>query len=427
METINEKIKSSIKTLGEKITCSLEVLTPVHIGSGVKLTEGIDFIKNNYSVHIVPQAELMEYLESNPDEMENFIKGNYMLTALKEIPEGRKYNISIGPTKEINEFERNGLGNPYIPGSSLKGAIRTILLNKRFNELSKNEKENLLEKVSNSKSKKEFASEPILKELFGNDSNHNLMRVLEIFDVEFNELDLSKVLILSLTDQNGTSYGWKQLSKRQNTDDPESASQIICETLLVGSKGYFSISLNKFLFENPEAKNELKFNEETLKDFKNLVKVINDYSKQKLEEEIKFFENLTSPKKLQTLVIELNKILKTFNNLSNEEFVLRISWGSGWKGMTGDYLDNKWLSFFRNKYGKNKGMGNPGFPIFPKTRRIVFENDEPKYITGWIRVKLFDSKSQNQTVTKKSSENLSTDNPIDLLKQKFKVREDKKL
>jgi CRISPR-associated protein Csm5 len=230
-------------------------------------------------------------------------------------------------------------------------------------------------------------------------------------------------LILSLTDQNGTSYGWKQLWNRQNTNNPKFASQIICETLPVGSKGYFSISLNKFLLENPEAKNELKFNEETLKDFKNLVKVINDYSKQKLEEEIKFFESLTSPKKLQTLVIELNKILKALNNLSDEEFILRISWGSGWKGMTGDYLDEESLELFRKKYN----LGKRDFPIFPKTRRIVFENDEPKYITGWIRVKLFDSKSQNQTVTKKSSENLSTDNPIDLLKQKFKVREDKKL
>ncbi len=45
MSTIDDKIKSAKQKLGEKIPCSIEVLTPVHIGSGVKLAEGIDFIK----------------------------------------------------------------------------------------------------------------------------------------------------------------------------------------------------------------------------------------------------------------------------------------------------------------------------------------------------------------------------------------------
>ena len=37
-------------------------------------------------------------------------------------------------------------------------------------------------------------------------------------------------------------------------------------------------------------------------------------------------------------------------------------------------------------------MGRPGFSIFPKTRKIVFEDEQPSYLTGWIKVKLYETK-----------------------------------
>lgn len=417
MATIEERIKSSKQKLGEKIPCSIEVLTPVHIGSGVKLTEGIDFIKTDNSVHIVSQAELMKHLENDPDEMERFIQGNYKLSALNRIPDGKKYNISIGRTSEINEFEKNGNGKPYIPGSSLKGSIRTILIKKRFNALSPSDQNNLLQRVTSNK--KEWVSEPIIKELLGDKSNENLMRVLEIFDAEFEELELEKILILSLTNEKGTSYGWKQLWNKQNTPNPNQASQIIAETLPVGIKGYTSISLNNFLYNNPTAQSTLQFNESALKNIQNLSSEINNYSRQKLEKEKLFFEKLTSPKKLNLVIKEIDNLIKKIENLSNNEFILRISWGSGWKGMTGDYLDENWLNIFRRKYQ----LGKRDFPIFPKTRRIVFEDNEPKYLTGWIKIKLNDKKPEMSVID--NSANNAVD-PIELLKQKFTVKELKK-
>ncbi|AFH48908.1 Putative RAMP superfamily DNA repair protein [Ignavibacterium album JCM 16511] len=419
--TIDEKIKTAKQKLGEKIPCSIEVLTPVHIGSGVKLAEGIDFVKDNNSVHIVPQSELMKYLEDNPDERDRFISGNYKLNSLQRIPEGRRYNISLGRTSEINEFERNGYGKPYIPGSSIKGAIRTILLKKRFDELSNDEKNNLLNKVNNPK--KEWAAEPIVKKLLGDDSNKNLMRVLEIFDAEFDTVDLEKVLILSLTNDLGTSYGWKQLWNRQNTTDHKRASQISCEILPVGLKSYFSISLHNFLMNDPTANSTLVFNEDSLSDIKKLVKTINFYSNQKLNKEKEFFEKLTTPKNLTTVIKEIDNLINRLNNLSQDEFIIRISWGSGWKGMTGDFLDDNWLQIFRNKYR----LGKSGFDIFPKTRRIVFEEDEPKYLTGWVKVKLNDNKPVTLKKEKiEKDEKIDSNNWAAVLSQKYNVKETKK-
>lgn len=419
--TIDEKIKTAKQKLGEKIPCSIEVLTPVHIGSGVKLAEGIDFVKNSNTVHIVPQSELMKYLEENSDERDRFISGNYKLSSLKRIPEGRRYNISLGRTSEINEFERNGNGKPYIPGSSIKGAIRTILLKKRFDELNPNEQNELLKKVTNNK--KEWASEPVVKKLLGDDSNKNLMRVLEIFDAEFDKVDLEKVLILSLTNDSGTSYGWKQLWNRQNTTDPNRASQVFCEILPIGTESYFSISLNNFLMSNSTAITTLNFKEDAISDIKILIAIINSYSKQKLEKEKEFFEKLKNPKKLTTVIKEIEKLIDKINKLSDNEFILRISWGSGWKGMTGDFLDETWLANFRRKYQ----LGKKDFPIFPKTRRIVFEEDEPKYLTGWVKVKLNDTKPITKKIeTVEKDEKIDSNNWAALLGQKFNVKETKK-
>lgn len=326
MTTINERIKESKQKLGEKIPCSIEVLTPVHVGSGVKLAEGIDFIKSNTSVHIVPQSELMKYIENNQDEMDRFINGNYKLNSLNRIPDGKQYNISLGRTSEINEFERNGNGKPYIPGSSIKGAIRTILVKKRFDELTTDERNELLGSVTSNR--KEWASEPIVKQLLGENSNNNLMRVLEVFDAEFEELELERIYILSLTNDSGTSYGWKQLWNRQNTIDPRRASQVIAETLPKQSKGFFSINLHSFLFNNSTAASTLRFNENSLNDIYSLISTINLYSKQKLEKEKEFFSKLQSPKKLNSVINEIDKLLNKIKNLSKDEFILRISWGS---------------------------------------------------------------------------------------------------
>ena len=50
-------------------------------------------------------------------------------------------NLSLQNTHEIQTFIKDGYGNPYIPGSSLKGAIRTILescyMRKKYNKFNK--------------------------------------------------------------------------------------------------------------------------------------------------------------------------------------------------------------------------------------------------------------------------------------------------
>lgn len=404
MKTLEEVLKDSKEKLGLKIPCSIEILSPVHIGSGIKLTEGIDFINTGQSVEIISQADLMSYFEENPDELNKFIACNYDIRQLSKSPGSRKYNLEIRKSKEIFEFLRNGFGKPYIPGSSIKGSIRTIILKKIFDNLTENEKNKLLQKTCELNKKSEFASQPILEDIFGKDQQYNLMRTLEIFDFYFEpeDVDLSKVLVLSFTNESGTSYGWKQMGRpSRNVSNIKEATSIFVESLLVGAKSYGSISLNKFLMENKEAKEKLNFDNPFLKNIESLIKAINDYSLDKLNSEKNFFEKLNSKMTLSSLIANIDSIIEKIKKLQKNEFILRLSWRSGWKSMTGDFIrelkkdeKEKWIEYFREKYcNQNKmKMGRPGFSIFPKTRKIVFEDEQPSYLTGWIKVKLYETK-----------------------------------
>ncbi len=424
MATIEERIKSSKQKLGEKIPCSIEVLTPVHIGSGVKLANKIDFkiSEDKQRLAIINQSDLIKYLEENPDEIENFLSNK--LEKLKKTPDGKTYNINGNYVGEIYQFERDGNGKPYVPGSSIKGAIRTAILVKLFSDLSQEEREKILNEAKDLRKGENWASEPIVNEIFGSDSNYNLMRTLQVNDAYSRvDVDLEHLHLMSLKSEN--EYGWKKMGKDKKTNqpfplqtDPKYSTSIFVEALSIGTKDYFSMNLDNFLLDNQLAKNELKFKEGAINAVRNLTSIINLYSIEKLKSEKQFFEKLTTPKKLNLVIKEIDNLIKKIENLSKDEFIMRISWGSGWKGMTGDYLDNNWLNIFRQKYR----LGRQNLP-FPKTRRIVFEENEPKYLTGWIKVKL-------NVIAEKENKNFNEEEAsmdvMERLKQKFNVKEIKK-
>lgn len=374
MTTLEKTVKKSKQDLGEKIPCSIETLSPVHIGSGVKLVEGWDFIysQNSKILKIVSQADLLPTLSEK--QLNEFNNDQRRRDILSKADSRRSYKLDY-QKGEVLEFERNGNGIPYIPGSSFKGAIRTALFVSEYKK-NKTEFDKLLQKVNNSNVKKEWASEPLLEKAFGGSSNYNKMRLLVPSDIHFAQdmVEVSEVKILSLSSPEATSFNYKNFS-------------LYPEHLKIGAKGNFTIRIDDFLFKNATAKRELKFDELKISDIANLV---NAQSKAHLEKEIAFFEKCGK----QTLkdVIEFNKALLEAIPKNDTEFILRLSWGSGWKGMTGDYLDSNWLNTFRKKFS----LGKAGFPIFPKSRRLLVKDGKAMFTFGWVKVKLNHSFSSDE-------------------------------
>jgi CRISPR-associated protein Csm5 len=115
-------------------TITLDVITPVHIGSGNTITKK-DYRVSGRNVEIYDSLKLYSLLGRG---YEGFLMGNETLTDYIQKYNVRansaiKYSIFCGNSRirksdEIHEFIKDPYGCPYIPGSSIKGAIRTAML-----------------------------------------------------------------------------------------------------------------------------------------------------------------------------------------------------------------------------------------------------------------------------------------------------------
>ena len=142
-----------MKTEYRTFQFSLLAMAPIHIGNGEKYTsrefiyengyfyfpdmgkfynrmveKGYDHKFERFLQETKPNARnnrLISFLEDNRISDRNF--GGYRIIETK-LETNNNY-LRGGALNQVSKFIRDSFGNPYIPGSSLKGAIRTILMN----------------------------------------------------------------------------------------------------------------------------------------------------------------------------------------------------------------------------------------------------------------------------------------------------------
>ena len=132
---------------------SLLAMAPIHIGNGEKYTSREFIYENGYFYfpdmgkfynrmvekgydqkferflqETKPSARnnrLISFLLDNRISDRNF--GGYRIIETELETDNKQ--LRGGALNQVSKFMRDAFGNPYIPGSSLKGAIRTILMN----------------------------------------------------------------------------------------------------------------------------------------------------------------------------------------------------------------------------------------------------------------------------------------------------------
>lgn len=360
----------------------ITTLTPVHIGSGQKLSR-FDTVFDNNRLYVIDVNKVIEVISNNKEALNRFAQGNFeMKNFLKEhrinYDSVKKYSLPA-PTqvkgKEIFEFIKTGLGKPFIPGSSIKGAIRTVFLWHLVNE---SDQQKIREKFENilqlDKIKKMNADDELDKYIFGNTPNYDFMRVLQVSDAEFDisGLRVDEVKILEL--RNHDTYGWWKYNRPNNRvlDNPMEAISIFIESISEECSLEVEIKIDEFLLKNKTAITQLGFNsKEHL--FTQLAEKCNKYSLEYINSEIVFFSKC----KMKKMEEFYQKLKNKIND--NNSFLLHLGWGIGWKAITGNYISSKEIfNRIREKFRLGKGT------IFPKTRKIVFRNNEPLYPLGWI-------------------------------------------
>ncbi|GIX41993.1 MAG: type III-A CRISPR-associated RAMP protein Csm5 [Leptospiraceae bacterium] len=209
---MNNQVKSNL-------AIKIKTLSPIHIGSGNKLTN-IDFVIQNKTLTVISFDKLIFTLRENRKQIDELI--NYLERKKKELPRElqnhiiknlqniKKYiikfndsilkkfeknpnEIEIFENKEVLEFIKTSDSKPYIPGSEIKGAIRTAILYKILKdkwEQYKNdicyieeEKDNKTNQIISIKNDKKLANK-LEQNIFGEYSN-DIMKYFLVSDSSY--------------------------------------------------------------------------------------------------------------------------------------------------------------------------------------------------------------------------------------------------
>jgi CRISPR-associated protein Csm5 len=371
-----------------KIPFELTSLSPFHIGNGDDLDPFSIVIHNNY-LYRLNQLKFIHYLLKEKEKEFQKVMYTGGIVAIRQFfqqnfnPEVKdtwfyKYKIFPYTAKEyeekikssgnqglIKEFIRNtALYQPYIPGSSIKGSIRTAILSTllEFKDIK-------LYKYKNNNSNDEEVQGSLLKyrkynEKRGKETNDITADPFKFFkfaDIPFgNELiSLYEVKVINFTpDSNNTQ-------SNNSTKDKEKSNKTN------GIPLYMELGMS---FENSQSlKSELTLtmtdsNNQGLKQLlpkgkdslPNFIQMIKVYYKTQFEKEINL---LLNDSKLKDAY---NNIQSSFNNTEKKEneCIIRLGFGSGQNYCTYAKMDYK-----------------------PKTRRIVVkENTEIAFPLGWFKM-----------------------------------------
>lgn len=348
----------------------IEVLSPLHIGNGNKVSP-IEYLLDEKFYRIDMDSlfkdesfPVNEFIEK---ANEYFYLGNFYPNIAKQ---HKKYSLEISEKlkkekkiKEIYEFVKSG-GRVYIPGSSIKGAIRTALLYHAIknDEWLFNLSKNHLLQLSVKGGDRKKADDKIDEKFFGK-TTHDFMKSLIISDSNLLNPDCLKLQLVRVLSVNVANKLQQKL-------------ELLAEAIKVGTKFEISIKIDAFYFKE-EAK-ELGFisKKEYLD---NLSQICKEYSKELIEHELNFFKKYGK---------NYDDVIAFYENLrSSDDFLLRVAWGSGWHTMSIARLFQEELFFMelRRKFNLGKRRNYPYFvDIFPKSRKVVV--DDKIFPLGWIKL-----------------------------------------
>lgn len=357
---------------------TLQTLSPVHIGAGQELRLGFDFMLFQGKTWILDSDAI---LEAKVEQLKPGVNGRYPLPGqlLGENDYGNKalfrYVLRGQPrsTKadaRMQAFIKDVYDRPYIPGSSLKGAIRTALAWKGWEELRMPPLRR--EDIGNNRN---WAAKPLEGKIFGRDPNHDLLRVLQVSDLHGPAKAGEGLIVVNA-----------QVLTRKAMQSP-----IELEALPGGLNFNGSLTIDDTLFAS-WAEPKLGFrNRKPWLD--QLLPRVNAHSQARITRLQKWFESL------QNTAPNAEKIVAFYRQLAGvklqpNQALLQIGWGAGWDGKTyWTHLQQDKMLFERlvrefrmDKAGKNSRR-RPGDP-FPTSRRVAMSGEKPLAPFGWVLIQL---------------------------------------
>lgn len=357
--------------INSKYNIALEVITPISIGAGAEkdLVKGIDFIVNNGRIYRINLSKMQEagidIVSLSPYFANRDSAGILRLIGnkLAEVSDGEPLTLPAQSDNDIKAFIRNEFtGKPIVPGSSIKGAIRSILF----------------EYMKDSNERDE-------KTVFGKSNDGNeFMRFIKFSDFEFDKTELINTKIFNLTKNNGRwASGWKN-GGNSTGEFRSTGFNTLYESLLPKEVGYGSIMLSERQFEKIGHDKHSHYDKKLRAlSPKELFAIINSHTKKYLKKELDFFLHFQNGDQYtQKIIDNIQNLIKTIPD-NNTYCIFKMSAGSGFHSITGDWqFDNYYIENGRDRVLDRKRKGS-----LPKSRKIAI-NGKEFALMGFVKMSI---------------------------------------
>jgi CRISPR-associated protein Csm5 len=363
----------SLKTIYD---LTLSTLTPLHVGSGETLEKDFDyaiFKKRTWVMNTEKVADAFMFdengrylpdLETTPPAQ--LLKpGDFdpNSSLFHYVMPGTPHASTTGAA--VQAHIKDVFSKPYLPGSSIKGALRTIIFREAYAANGKPLDHQPLERSPR------WAAQKLERALLGKDANHDLMRAVHVTD-----------------SQSLPANDYLQLLNAHVFGRSKVGSPIALECVKGDAVFKATLTIDDYLFQDEQAQQQLRFttNQETW--LRHLAQHANDQAHRRIKQEMGFYQ----ARQKEGAARFYRQLASLSKEMPTDTFLLQVGWGGGWDSKTVAYLLSAGeKEAIIDRYNLAKGKHHKGQP-FPASRRAVSrgEGDRAQAAAplGWLLVQM---------------------------------------
>ena len=359
---------------------TVSVLTPLHIGTGREFLNEYDYAIHNGRTWRLNESALLDAQDvEDPALVEKLAQTPpaQLLRSPDYRPDSGLFRYVVRGTPrssaegaQLREQIKDVFDRPYLPGSSLKGALRTALA---WNIWQQRDMRPDIRKIDR---RRQWAAQTYEREIFGRDPNHDLLRALHVSDSA--SVDPERLLILNA----------RVMNRRGGL-----AAPIEMEAVAPDTQFHLTLKVDDALFSELAVRNKLQ---QKVKDlFTDLPRTVQNHSLNLARQELKWLAGIDNA----TRIAAEYRQMVDFTPKATQ-FLISVGWGTGWESKTfGSHLQKNedLMERVASGFALSRGKHKTG-DRFPKSRREVVwprENHEdlPVKPWGWCLVEM---KERNQ-------------------------------
>lgn len=358
----------------------LTTLSPLHIGDGGELRYMFDFVTREGSTYRLNEDAILRAKESQlrpqrdgsyplpgallgSDDWQNPALFRYIIPG---IPRSQRADARLKTClKDVYDCA-------YLPGSSIKGAMRTALAWTGWNEI------NLQVSRASIGNSRSWAGQPLERKIFGPNPNHDLLRALRVSDCRASNQPGRHMLVVNA-----------QVITQRSESSPVELEVIGSDVTFTGT-----LEIDELLF-SPAFEQELHFRgrKHWLDE---LMSRLQAHSLARIEKLALWYNPVPGCESIARFYHRLAGV-----QLGKNQALIQLGWGTGWDGKTfWTHLqrDNALFSRLVSEFRMQKTGRNPApraVDSFPNSRRVAMKVRDgvakPAAPFGWVLLELENS------------------------------------